>query len=76
LAVSFAAAPLAARALRSGRSYGFAIGFCLLFVYFLLTKLLEPNSLKPLWQVLLRSSTPNIVLCAVGCWAIWRVDRV
>lgn len=76
LAVSLAAAPLAVRAPRSGRSYSFAIGIALLGGYYLLRILLEAKSVHPLEDYIIRGLAPNIVLCIVGLWALWRVDRV
>ena len=76
LAVSLAAAPLAVRAPRSGRSYSFAIGIALLGGYYLLRILLEAKSEHPLEDYIVRGLVPNIVLCVVGLWALWRVDRV
>ncbi|MBM3290693.1 MAG: LptF/LptG family permease [Candidatus Hydrogenedentes bacterium] len=76
LAVSLAAAPLAVRAPRSGRSYAFAIGIALLGSYYLLRILLEAKSVHPLEGYLLRGLAPNLALGAIGLWALWRVDRV
>ena len=76
LAVSLAAAPLAVRAPRSGRSYSFAIGIALLGGYYLLRILLEAKSVHPLEDYIIRGLVPNVVLCLVGLWALWRVDRV
>jgi lipopolysaccharide export LptBFGC system permease protein LptF len=76
LAVTFAAAPLGARAKRSGRSYTFAMGFIIILVYYVLQMLVMPKSLYPLWWGIVRAWTPNLVLCAVGALFLWRVDRV
>jgi lipopolysaccharide export LptBFGC system permease protein LptF len=76
LAVALAAAPLAVRAPRSGRSYSFAIGIVLLGGYYLLRILLEAKSVHPLEDYVIRGLVPNVVLCVVGLWALWRVDRV
>lgn len=76
LAVSLAAAPLAARARRGGRSYSFAIGILLLGGYYLMRILLETKSVHPLEDYLVRGFLPNAVLAALGVWALWRVDRV
>jgi len=76
LAVSFVAAPLSVRARWGGRSYSFAIGFVIVFVFYLLRMLLEPKSLHPLPDMILRGLVPSIVLCLAGIWALWRVDRV
>ena len=75
-AVSLVAAPLAVRSPSSGRSHSFAIGFVILFVYYLLRDVLEPNSLKSMAEMGVRSAAPNVLLGAVGIWALWRVDRV
>ena len=69
-------APLAVRAPRSGRSYSFAIGIALLGGYYLLRILLEAKSVHPLEDYIIRGLVPNVVLCLVGLWALWRVDRV
>lgn len=76
LAVSFLAAPLAVRAPRSGRSYSFALGFVIIFVYYLMRMLLEPTDLVSLADAILRGAAPNLVLCLAGVAALWRVDRV
>ncbi len=76
LAVSLAAAPLAVRAPRSGRSFSFAIGIALLGGYYLLRILLEAKSVHPLEDYIIRGLVPNVVLCVIGLWALWRVDRV
>jgi len=75
-AVSFLAAPLAVRSRHGGRSYSFAIGFLILLVYFPLSILFEPQSLRGLDTVILRGMVPNLVLLAAGCVALWRVDRI
>lgn len=76
LAVSFAAAPLAVRAPRAGRSYSFAIGFLLVAIFYLLRLVLEPSSVRSLATTVGLSMVPDVVLCAIGLWATWRVDRV
>ena len=76
LAIGLAAAPLAVRAPRSGRSYSFAIGIALLGGYYLLRILLEANSVHPLEDYVVRGLAPNAVLGLIGLWALWRVDRV
>ncbi|MBX7257397.1 MAG: LptF/LptG family permease [Candidatus Hydrogenedentes bacterium] len=76
LAVSVIAAPFAVRAPRAGRSHGFAVGFIILLVYYALRMVLEPSTVKPFAEMLLRALTPNIVLGLAGVIAIWRVDRV
>jgi len=76
LAVSLAAAPLGARAKRSGRSYTFAVGFAIILTYYVLQMLLAPKSLCSLPVVILRYWVPNFVLGAAGIVFLWRVDRV
>lgn len=76
LAVTLAAAPLGVRSRRAGRSYSFAIGFIIMLVYYVLFVLMEPQSLHPQWDIILRAWTPNLVLLAAGAWLLWRVDRV
>jgi len=76
LAVSLAAAPLAVRAPRSGRSYSFAIGFALLGGYYFMRILLESGGLGSMQEYILRGIAPSAVLCVVGLVALWRVDRV
>jgi lipopolysaccharide export system permease protein len=76
LAVALVAAPLAVRAPRGGRSYSFAVGFIVLLVFYVLYFVLEPRSVKPLPEMLLRSLAPNIVLALAGIGLLWRVDRV
>ena len=75
LAVSLVAAPLGARAKRSGRSYTFAIGLAIVMIYYVLKLLLEPRSLHALSTVVLRAWGPNLALCGAGLWFVWRVDR-
>ena len=75
-AVSFLAAPLAVRVRHGGRSYSFAIGFAILLVYFPLSILLEPQSLRALEIVIARGMAPNLLLLVAGCVALWRVDRI
>lgn len=76
LAVSLVAAPLAVRSYGGGRSYSYAAGFVIALTFYLLYFALEPRSLKPLSEVILRSLTPGIVLSLTGLWLLWRVDRV
>ncbi|MCX5770140.1 MAG: LptF/LptG family permease [Candidatus Hydrogenedentes bacterium] len=76
LAVSLAAAPLGARAKRSGRSYTFAVGFSVLLIYYVLQMLVEGHSLQPLWLTVLRLWVPNLLFCLAGLFFLWRVDRV
>lgn len=76
LAVSFIAAPLAVRSPRSGRSFSFALGFAIIFVFYMLRNLLEPSNLVTLNNAILRGLVPSLVLCAAGAVAVWRVDRV
>ncbi len=76
LAVSIVAAPLGARAKRSGRSYTFAVGFTIILAYYVLKLLMEPRSLHTLLTVVLRAWVPNFALCVAGLFFVWRVDRV
>jgi len=76
LAVSFLAAPLGARAKRSGRSYTFAVGFGIILCYYVLRLLVEPGSLHRVATVVSRAWVPNLALCAAGVFFVWRVDRV
>ncbi|MCC6695750.1 MAG: LptF/LptG family permease [Candidatus Hydrogenedentes bacterium] len=76
LAVSFIAAPLAVRSPRSGRSYSFALGFAIIFVFYMLRMLLDPSGLVTMGNALVRGLLPSLVLCAAGAVAVWRVDRV
>jgi LPS export ABC transporter permease LptF len=76
LAVSFVAAPLGARAKRSGRSYTFAAGFIIILSYYTINLMMKSDSLFTLPTFLLRAWTPNIALCLAGLFFVWRVDRV
>ncbi len=76
LAVTFAAAPLGARAKRSGKSYTFAMGFGIILVYYVLQMVMEPRALYSLAYAVARAWLPNLVLGAVGIGLIWKVDRV
>jgi lipopolysaccharide export LptBFGC system permease protein LptF len=76
LSLALAAAPLAGRARRGGRSYLFAGAFLLLALYFILRTLVQPPSLLPLGATILMAQIPNITLCIIGLSLIWKVDRV
>lgn len=76
LAVCVVGAPIGARSPRAGRSFNFAIGLAILTAYFVLTKATEPRGLQPFWQVVMIVQTPNLLLCGLGAYLIWRVDRV
>lgn len=76
LAVSFVAAPLGARAKRSGRSYTFSVGLAVALTYYVLQMLAETDSLHTLPTVVLWAWLPNILMCAAGMFAVWRVDRI
>lgn len=76
LAVCFAAAPLGARAKRSGRSYTFAVGFGILLLYYVLQMLTTSQALVSLQSEILRAWVPNAVFCGAGIVLLWRVDRV
>ena len=76
LAVSIVAAPVGARALRSGRSYTFASGLVIVAAYFILRAVLKDAKLPSLETAILVTQVPNLVLIAVGMLFLWRVDRV
>ncbi|MDQ1255978.1 MAG: lipopolysaccharide export system permease protein [Candidatus Hydrogenedentes bacterium] len=76
LAVSFVAAPLGARAKRSGKSYTFAVGFGIVLVYYVLKLVVEPRSVPDLATVIFCAWIPNLVLCVAGVFFVWRVDRI
>lgn len=76
LALSLVAAPLAARSGPAGRTYSFAIGFAVLLAYYVLWIGLQPLGLVGLREAILRGLAPNLIMVAVGLWAVWRVDRV
>jgi lipopolysaccharide export LptBFGC system permease protein LptF len=76
ISVTLVAAALAARAPRGGRSYSFAVGFTIMLFFFVLYFVLDPRSLKPMPEAVLRSLAPNIVLILTGIGLLWRVDRV
>lgn len=80
LAVSIVAAPLGARAQRSGRSFTFATGVAIIAVYFILRTVLKdflPDIPPPsLATTILVTQIPNLVLVAAGLVLTWRVDRL
>lgn len=89
LAVSVVAAPIGARARRSGRSYTFSSGLIIVVAYFVLRAMLNGSlgtvaeaaiikggSLPSLNTVILLSQVPNLALIGVGLLFLWRVDRV
>ncbi|NIA15562.1 MAG: LptF/LptG family permease [Nitrospiraceae bacterium] len=76
LAVCFVAAPLGARAKRSGRSYTFAVGFSVVLGYYLLQMTTDVNTLLPLGAVMALTWMPNLVFLVAGGILVWRVDRV
>lgn len=76
LAVSLMAAPLGARAKRSGRSYTFAVGFCLMVVYYVFHLWTEIKSVQSLPLVIGVACLPNLLFMAVGLGLVWKVDRV
>lgn len=76
LAVSFLAAPLAVRSPRSGKSYSFALGVGIIFVFYMMRALLEPAELVSMNGAILRGIAPSFLLTALGLIAVWRVDRV
>ena len=75
-AVCFLAAPLAVRSPRSGRSYSFALGVGIIFVFYMLRMLLSPSELISLDAAILRGLAPSILLMTLGLIVVWRVDRV
>jgi len=75
-AVCFLAAPLAVRSPRSGRSYSFALGAGIIFVFYMLRMLLTPSDLISLESAVLRGLAPSLFLLTLGAIAVWRVDRV
>ncbi len=76
LAVSFAAAPLGARARRSGKAYTFSVGFGILLIYYVLQMIMASHKLCSLSSELVRASIPNVIFCIIGVVFLWRVDRV
>ena len=75
-AVAFLAAPIGARASRSGRSYTFASGFAIIVAYYVIRALAQPKWLPGLAESVLLAQTPNLVLILLGAVLLWRVDRV
>jgi lipopolysaccharide export LptBFGC system permease protein LptF len=76
LAVSIVAAPIGARARRSGRSYTFASGVLIVAAYFILRSLLKGVHPDTLASAIVVAQIPNLVLIATGLLLIWRVDRI
>lgn len=76
LAVSIVAAPIGARAKRSGRSSTFASGLIIIAAYFILRSILKDIPPGPLAMQIGVAQIPNLVLMAVGLGFIWRVDRI
>ena len=76
LAVSIVAAPIGARASRSGRSSTFASGVAIIGAYFILRSLLKYAPTPSLTSAILINQLPNLVLVSVGLILTWRVDRV
>ncbi len=76
LAVTLVSAPLGVRARRSGRSFSFAVGSGVILVYYLLFMVMQPQSLHPLNEVVLRGMIPNALFVLAGSVLLWRVDRV
>jgi lipopolysaccharide export LptBFGC system permease protein LptF len=76
LSVAFAAAPLAIRRRGGGRSYTFAIGLAIGLSFYLIMMVAEPSGLRSMSEVMIRALAPNIVLCIVGSFFLWRVDRI
>tara|TARA_R110001592_G_scaffold274557_1_gene541533 strand:+ start:785 stop:1906 length:1122 start_codon:yes stop_codon:yes gene_type:complete len=76
LAVSIVAAPVGARAKRSGRSYTFASGLAIVAAYFILRSSMRYIVPPTLGSAIFITQFPNLVLVVVGLILIWRVDRV
>lgn len=76
LAVTLAAAPLGARASRSGRSYAFAVGALLTLLYYVLQMGGASAGLGSLKIGIFWGWLPNFTLFGIGTVALWRVDRV
>jgi lipopolysaccharide export LptBFGC system permease protein LptF len=76
LAVSIVAAPVGARAQRSGRSYTFASGVLIIAGYFVLRSLVKDIYMPNNALAILVAQIPNLVLMAAGAVFIWRVDRI
>lgn len=76
LAVSVVAAPVGARAQRSGRSYTFASGVLIIAGYFVLRSLVKDIYMPTNALAILVAQVPNLVLMAAGAVFIWRVDRI
>ena len=76
VAVSLVGAPLGVRSRSGGRSFAFAAGFSIILTYGVLQVFLQPQSLAPLLEVVLRAWIPNAMMIALGIALIWKVDRV
>ena len=76
LAVSIVAAPLGARARRSGRSFTFASGVAIVAAYFILRALLKDFPPPSLPAAIVIAQIPNLALMVAGSVLIWRVDRI
>ena len=76
LAVSIVAAPIGARARRSGRSYTFVSGVAIVAAYFILRTLLKDFPPPSLPAAIVIAQIPNAALIAAGVLLIWRVDRL
>jgi len=76
LAVTFMAAPIGARTRRAGRSFTFSAGFLIIGVYFVLRKVIEPAFIPSLGTAIALGQIPNLLMCSVGAWLVWRVDNV
>lgn len=76
LAVSLAAAPLGARARRSGRSFMFAAGSAVFVAYYGLSVLMEPPVARSLTTHIVNAWVPNVALMLAGGVLMWRIDRI
>jgi lipopolysaccharide export system permease protein len=76
LAVCIVAAPIGVRTRRAGRSHTFASGLIIIVAYFVLSSTIEPRGLLSLASVIFLVQLPNLIMCCVGSWLIWRVDRI
>ena len=76
LAVCFVAAPLGARAKRSGRSYTFAVGFGVVLLYYMFFTMTDAEVLMPVPVVTALTWIPNTFFMLTGLVLLWKVDRV
>jgi lipopolysaccharide export LptBFGC system permease protein LptF len=76
LCIALAAAPLAGRTRRGGRSFLFASSLGLLMLYFILRSVAQSPELLPLPLMMLIAQVPNIIMIFLGLALMWKVDRV